>query len=394
MRVARRRRPPANDDKQHRAARGMAGFLARSDVERLLADPSDSARADMATALAKEFEAGDLTATERRLAGEIFRALAQDAVQRVRQALAEHLKESRDLPHDVALALARDIDEVALPILQHSVVLTDTDLLEIIRRDGAGKQLAIAGRASVPAIIAEAIVEAANPAAVARLVGNDGAELGADILYRVVEHYHGDDAVQRPLAGRKALPAMVLERLVALASDSLRYTLAERGDLPKGTASDLIIRIRERATAGLLSAGAAAGDAECLARQLNANGRLTPSLILRTLCLGDLAFLEAAFAELTGVSIDNAPMPIPDPGRLGLKSLYARSGLPGDLYPAFRVAIEVARETPFDGGDNDRERHRRRMLERILTQFEAIGAEDLDYLLAKLQEKAAAGTTA
>ncbi len=360
----------------------MAGFLARSDVERLLADPSASARADMATALAKEFEAGDLTATERRLAGEIFRALAQDAVQRVRRALAEHLKESRDLPHDVALALARDIDEVALPILQHSVVLTDTDLLEIIRRDGAGKQLAIAGRASVPAIIAEAIVEAANPAAVARLVGNDGAELGADILYRVVEH------------GRKALPAMVLERLVALASDSLRYTLAERGDLPKGTASDLIIRIRERATAGLLSAGAAAGDAECLARQLNANGRLTPSLILRTLCLGDLAFLEAAFAELTGVSIDNARMLIHDPGRLGLKSLYARSGLPGDLYPAFRVAIEVARETPFDGGDNDRERHRRRMLERILTQFEAIGAEDLDYLLAKLQEKAAAGTTA
>ena len=73
-----------------------------------------------------------------------------------------------------------------------------------------------------------------------------------------------------------------------------------------------------------------------------------------------------------------------------LKSLYAYSGLPKELYPAFRVAIDVARETPFDGGENDRERHRRRSLERILTQFEQIGAEDLDYLLAKLQEKAAA----
>jgi uncharacterized protein (DUF2336 family) len=364
----------------------MAGFLAKEDVERLLADPSAKTRADMATALAREFEAGSLTANERSLAAEIFRALARDAAERVRQALAEHLKESRDLPHDVALALAHDIDQVALPILQHSLVLTDADLIDIIRRDGPAKQLAIAGRAAVAAPVAAAIVDASNREAVARLIGNAGAELGDDILHRVVERYPGDAAIHQPLAGRQALPATVLERLVALASDSLRDALIERRDLPSAAASDLILQIRERATAGLLSACAPDGDAELLARQLNANGRLTPSLILRTLCLGDLAFLEAAFAELTGVPIDNARMLIHDPGRLGLKSLYAHSGLPKELYPAFRVAIDVARETPFDGGDNDRERHRRRSLERILTQFEAIGAEDLDYLLAKLQE--------
>jgi len=99
--------------------------------------------------------------------------------------------------------------------------------------------------------------------------------------------------------------------------------------------------------------------------------------------------LEAAFAELAGVPVENARLLINDPGRRGLKSLYAQSGLKPELYPAFRVAIDVARETPFDGGENDRERHRRRCLERILTQFEEIGAEDLDYLLTKLQEKAA-----
>ncbi len=368
----------------------MAGFLAKSDVERLLADPSASSRADMAAALAREFETGTLTTAERRLAADIFRALAQDAAERVRHALAEHLKDSRDLPHDVALALARDIDAVALPMLQHSLVLTDADLIEIIRQDGPAKQVAIAGRAAVAAPVAEAIVDAANPAAVARLVGNDGAELGADILRRVVEDHPDDAAIHAPLAGRKVLPAVVVERLLALASDSLRQTLVARRDLPSGVASDLILQIRERATAGLLSAGVPEGDAERLARQLNANGRLTASLILRTLCLGDLAFLEAAFAELAGVPIDNARLLIHDPGGLGLKSLYTHTGLTKEFYPAFQIAIDVARETPFDGGENDRERHRRRSLERILTQFEAIGAEDLDYLLAKLQENAAA----
>src|SRR5258708_10376113 len=57
----------------------MAGFLAKSDVDRLLADPSAQSRADLATTLAKEFEAGGLTPAERRLAQEIFRALTHDA---------------------------------------------------------------------------------------------------------------------------------------------------------------------------------------------------------------------------------------------------------------------------------------------------------------------------
>jgi hypothetical protein len=91
---------------------------------------------------------------------------------------------------------------------------------------------------------------------------------------------------------------------------------------------------------------------------------------------------------MAGVPVHNARVLIHDPGGLGLASLYARTGLPAPLLPAFRVAIAVAVETPFDGGENDRERHRRRTLERILTQFEEIGAEDLDYLLAKMQEGA------
>src|SRR5260221_6262595 len=285
----------------------MGGFLAKSDVERLLADPSAQSRADLATTLAKEFEARGLTPAERRLAEDIFRALTHDAAERVRRALAEHLKDSRDLPHDVALALAHDIDAIALPILQHSVVLTDADLIEIIGRNEPGKQVAIAGRKTVAAAVAEALIDTSNPAAVARLVGNDGAELDDDALRRVVERYPGDVTIHAPLAGRKALPAMVLERLLAVASDSLREALIERQDLPHGAASDLILQIRERATAGLLSARGPAGDAERLARQLNINGRLTAPLILRPPSLGGLALLDDAFGQLASVPLDNLP---------------------------------------------------------------------------------------
>ena len=75
-------------------------------------------------------------------------------------------------------------------------------------------------------------------------------------------------------------------------------------------------------------------------------------------------------------------------GPLGLKSLYQSAGLPPELYPAFRAAVDVANQTQHDGEEHDRERFARRVLERIMTQVEQIGdnmgSENMEYLLAKL----------
>src|SRR3546814_12885196 len=81
-------------------------------------------------------------------------------------------------------------------------------------------------------------------------------------------------------------------------------------------------------------------------------------------------------AVLAKTPIVNARMLIHDPGPLGLRSLYLRANLPEKLFPAFRVAIDVARETHYDGGDRDRERYVSRMIERILTQYENVGRSE------------------
>ena len=112
--------------------------------------------------------------------------------------------------------------------------------------------------------------------------------------------------------------------------------------------------------------------------------RLTPFLVLRALCLGDLAFFEIAMAVMAKVPVRNARILIHDAGPNGLASLYEKAGMPPRLLPAVRVAVDVVRGTEFDGGERDRERYRSRVITRILTQFEDLPQEDLDYLLDKL----------
>jgi uncharacterized protein (DUF2336 family) len=366
----------------------MTKTLSTTDVERLLKDPSAEARAEVAAKLAQQVDGNELSQEERAIAEDIVRALSRDAALRVRQALSEHLKESRNLPHDVAVALANDVDTVSLPVLSHSIVLSDADLIEIVRGSGGTKQVAIAARAQVSAAVSEAIVEADQPAALATLIGNDNAEIAEPILQRVLDRHGEDEAIQTPMARRSVLPITVLERLVTAASAGLREILANRTDLPEHLASDLVLDTRERATASLLSPLSQAAEALELAQHLRRSGRLTPPLIVRAICLGDLAFVEAAFAVLADVPVHNARLLIYDGGPLGFKAIYERSNLPREFVELFRIGLRVAQQTDFDGGENDRERHRRRTLERILTQYDEIGAEDLDYLLGKLRAAA------
>ncbi len=143
----------------------------------------------------------------------------------------------------------------------------------------------------------------------------------------------------------------------------------------------------------LLDHGSSDAELDNLIDQLHRKKGLTPSLLLRALCTGDLAFFERAISKLTGLPLKNAQLLIHDQGMLGLESLYLRAELPKALYPAFRAAIVLAVETDYDGGSNDRERYVERMLERVLTRFpdpsKRIRSSDLEFLIAKLRQIAA-----
>lgn len=359
--------------------------LSQEDVARLLSDRSAETRADVASKLGQKIDDPKMTEAELATAEEILRLMAKDVEVVVRRALSESLRRAKRLPHDLALRLAEDVEAVALPILTESAVLTDSDLIAIIHRGSVAKQAAIAGRPGVSEQVSDVLITVAPEAAVTVLMGNSLARISEESLGKVVDRFSNSEAVKESLAKRERLPAAVTERLVEIVSERLRDYLVSHHELPPALAADMVLQSRERA---LLSMTTGSSDQELLelVKQMNLNRRLTPFLILRSLCLGDIGFFEASMAIMAQISLANARALIHDGGARGLESLYTKAGLPSRLFPAMRVAVNVVKGTTYDGEVRDLERFRARVLTRILTQFEDFNRDDQDYLLDKLSD--------
>jgi uncharacterized protein (DUF2336 family) len=356
--------------------------LTPADIARLSGDPSAATRADMAAKVAGVYQDATLTAGERAEAETVLMLMAQDAMAAVRQALAQHLKSAARLPDGLAMALAKDIDDVALPLLQESAAFSDAGLIEIVKSKAENKQLAIAGRKSVPDSVARALVDDGTTRVAAKLAGNEGAAMSEATAERLVDKHGNASVVQEKLAGRAKLPLRVLEKLYALASETIKEKLLARDDVTPDMAASLAINAREIATVGA-SRRSEEEDVAKLAAQSHATGRLDPGIVIRALCMGDIFLFERGLALRADMPIERARQLIYDPVG-GLKYVYERAYMPPALYPAVKAALVVALETQYGVDPADRERFKRKMIERVLTKVDDADPDTADYLLARL----------
>ncbi len=358
--------------------------LGQQDIAALLTDPSDSVRASVATKVATEVSAGALTESERTIAKAILETMAKDAATRVRAALAESLRYADDVPPDLVRKLAEDVEQVAIPILESSPVLSDEDLVKIVRGSSGPKLSAIARRDHVAESVVSALIETDDAPALRTLVSNDGADISEKSMGVILDR-HGEDArISGGMAQRSTLPLSITERLVSLVSDSLKIYLAENHDLPADRIQAIINDTRERVTVKLVTEEHSADDVVDLINQLYRNGRLTPTIILRAACMGDMRFVEEAFGCLAKITTQKAWLLIHDGGPRGLQAIYQRAGLPQNLYPAFRAAIDVYHDIEPTSDTTDNDHFTQKFLERVLTQYEDLDGDDLDYFFSKL----------
>ena len=261
---------------EHRATPRQADLI-------LTRDDDESVRERLAAkivALVPEFSKEERQKI-RALSDKVLHTLARDQAVKVRQIVAEALKDSVHAPLAVIQKLARDMEiQVAGPILEHSPLLTDEDLLEIIAAGPIrGALNAIAKRRQLSDTLSDGVAVAAlaNPGAesnsVRRLLQNQSAQIREDTLDRILDQASRVPAWHEPLVQRPTLPMKAIKRLAAFVGRSLLEALQQRPDLDAATAKDVAKAVQRRLEAEGAGAEAPPVGEEAIAAAIGAGKR-------------------------------------------------------------------------------------------------------------------------
>ena len=360
--------------------------LTQNDVDLLLKNPAPEIRCQTAQKVSAQYQE-TINDKEKKIAEDIFRLIANDVEIQVRMELAESLKKCPSLPRDIVQKIVNDVSVVATPMIQFSSLLTEQDLIEIIKTNDEAKQVAVACRQDIPFRVSETLIEEASERPVISLISNEKANISDYAYQRLMERFKDCESVHRPLLMRSHIPVRIFEKLINVVSDTLKKQLLMRRDLPEPLVMAIVSQTREKAILSL-SEASSEDEVRTLVIHLNGVKRLTPNLILRAACVGDMKFFEYALAMRASVPIRNARVLIYDSGQMGLERLYEEADLPSEMYPAIRLAVKTYREMMEETEDGYRDHFCRRLLERLLISFDEnniqLDETDINYFMQKI----------
>jgi len=216
----------------------------------LAQDDDDRVRSDVAGKIASTsvgMDSGEMTNVYK-VTMQALEILAGDQLVRVRQILAEALKDSAGAPAHIVekLALDREIT-VSGPVLEHSPVLGDEFLIRVLNSEPVrGALKAISRRVALGEEVADAIVNSGDAEAVAELLGNDSAQIREETLDRIVDQAPGQPGWHGPLVQRPRLHTDAARRIADIVSGSLLVELKKRADFDDETMSAIDSVIQRR----------------------------------------------------------------------------------------------------------------------------------------------------
>jgi len=175
---------------------GNKAILSDDDIQKLIKSSVEK-RLDVTKKIGKYYSAGGFDEDQMKIAERIFRILLKDTEVEVRKVLSESVKLSKDIPNDVIMELAKDINEVSIPVLEFSEVLTDDDLIEIIEStEDISKQESVSQRKAVSEVVSNALIETGHASVVDKLLHNDGARVADDGYKKIIDDFSNNEIPQ------------------------------------------------------------------------------------------------------------------------------------------------------------------------------------------------------
>lgn len=239
-----------------------------------------------------------------KIAQAIIRTMANDAEKSVRKTLASYMRSNVQLPKDVAIQLANDVESVALPILESSTLISEKELIEIIEKSGsAAKQIAIARRDDVTETISSALVtHAQDDTVITTLLENEKAQISMESMTTIVQKKSGSETVMEALADRTPMPVEILQKITSSVSDRIREAIIAKMQGKYGVSQHQLTSMADHSAAisvlKILDTRTTLFDARALVTNLIETRRMRPDIFMTALLMGKRHFVKYAVAML------------------------------------------------------------------------------------------------
>lgn len=362
--------------------------LTKEDVAKLSHDPKVENKSSVAQKIGAYYNGDAVTQLGLKLAEDIFRIMVRDVERKVRETLSESLKNCHALPLDIVQTLIHDVDSVAVPFIKYYGDLNKDDLVRILNIPSINKQKAVAQRLNLPNEISEYIVERCPEEVVGVLISNDTAQIFEKTYQSIIRKYQNSPHIQERLVFRTELPTSVIEKIVNSLSEELKKRLVLTHNLPNDLATDIVEQVKEKTTLKISEEYSSDKQIEELVHQLYTSNRLSPSLVVRSICMGDLKFFEYALVYLSNTPILEVRKILFNTALdFMVRNLLRKAYIPKTMFPAVFSALKVIKEINFDGCRSDRKSFSHKVIERILTynpNTEDFNEEDINYLVSKI----------
>jgi uncharacterized protein (DUF2336 family) len=363
--------------------------IVQADITVLLRDPSPAARSHVAAKLSRSFSHENFTPKERQLAIDIFRLLVRDTAVQVRKIVAEQLCNNPQVPHDIIKSLANDVVDVSTIVLEHSMLLTDEDLLQIIAAaQQAEKWMAIARRKHVSRNVSLGLLATKHPKTITTVIENKGAELQDFDVYELLNTYMGSKTVMESLVCRGGLSTLVAEKIYSRMATVLKKDLVKRHGLLSEVMSESVNTARDVAVIRFLLPYMSAAETEQLIVQMHQSKRLSFGVLVHALCAGEIQFFEAGMAELSGLSIQHTRILMRDASGYGIEAILQQKRVPSNFLKSLQ-GLSIIYRTACELTDNGKQRiidFSGRVIDHIYTNGYDNGVENMPFLISVLKQ--------
>lgn len=354
------------------------------DVRIAVQDVSPEVRANATMRLARAVKNPGLSDKDRAYANKVLAVISEDVSDLVRRALAVTLRNSPFIPKPILQKLISDIESIAVPLIQHSPILTDEDLSKVLTSGIAGKIRAVAARAELSNHVVLSLIQFGDAEAVGQLAANDSVTLSEEAAQSMIDAYREDDAIKTALINRASMPMSVVETLVEVSAGDIADRLYADTDLSRPQTKQIGSETYQRTLVSFPNEHFSEKNLQNLIASMKQSGRLSSDVILRAMGLGQIGMVHYGLAALGGLSVRKVVLMLHDTGPFALRGLCAKAGLDEAQSLFMSHAIKIYSDLEMLGEALSAVEFQTRMIERVLTMPKGLSDRDAEYFLGIL----------